>query len=205
MKQIYICRKCGKIVISEAMQEKYCTEDGGEYFNTEISEEAWNAMDDAAKNNVITSVTGGVKPQPAPKAQETSSTQEKVNDAMNHAGAAAAAAGATIGAAAKTAGASIKSSYEKSTVLYNNIGNKICSLAKIVAWIGIIVSCLIGIITMVAGIGIGMYSRSSGIGSVLAGILIAGIGSLSSWIGSMVLYGFGHLIIKTDEIAEKIK
>ncbi|NCB33778.1 MAG: hypothetical protein EOM64_07860 [Erysipelotrichia bacterium] len=191
MKQIYVCKKCGRIVISEAMQEKYCTDDGGEYFNTEISEEAWNAMSDAAKNNVIKSITGSAQ-------QQTSHTQEHVNQALNQ-------AGATIGAAARTAGANIRSTYEKSTVLYNNIGSKICGFAKIVAWVGIIISCLFGIIIMISGIGYSAFRFGAGMASVFGGLVFAAIGSLCSWIGSMMLYGFGHLILKTDEIADKIK
>lgn len=35
----------------------------------------------------------------------------------------------------------------------------------------------------------------------LFGLLVAGIGSLVSWLSGLFTYGFGELIVKTDEIA----
>ena len=71
--------------------------------------------------------------------------------------------------------------------MFDNIGGKIKALAKVVCWIGIIVSCIVGFVML--------------INSNAVGLLIAGVGSLSSWIGSFVLYGFGQLIENSDRLA----
>jgi hypothetical protein len=75
--------------------------------------------------------------------------------------------------------------------MFDNIGGKIKTLAKIICWLGIIISVISGMVL----IGI------SGLVSVLT--IIAG--SLTSWIGSFSLYGFGELIEKTTEIAENTR
>ena len=82
--------------------------------------------------------------------------------------------------------------------MFENIGGKIKALAKVVTWIGIIGSVLAGIIMISAG------SRGSG-GTlmVLPGLLMMVIGSLSAWIASFVLYGFGQLIENSDKIASR--
>ena len=88
--------------------------------------------------------------------------------------------------------------------MFNNIGAKIKTLAKILCWIGIIGSVISGIVIIVAGSRNSYYSTpygsfSSG-SAVLAGILTMVLGSLLSWIGSFFAYGFGQLIENTDRI-----
>ncbi len=75
--------------------------------------------------------------------------------------------------------------------MFKNIGKKIKILAQIITWIGIVVSCLLGVIMMFAS----PYG-------VLPGILIIIVGSLSSWISSFILYGFGQLIDNSDKAVE---
>ena len=79
--------------------------------------------------------------------------------------------------------------------MFDHIGSKIKSLAKIVCWAGIIISVLIGIVMLASG-----GDVSSPIGLVL---MFAG--PLCSWIGSFFVYGFGELIEKTTEIAENTR
>lgn len=79
--------------------------------------------------------------------------------------------------------------------MFDNIGSKIKSLAKIVCWAGIIITVIAGIVLLASG-----GDVSSPIGLVL---VIAG--PISSWIGSFFVYGFGELIEKTSEIAENTK
>ncbi|MBQ5926694.1 MAG: hypothetical protein IIX01_02075 [Clostridia bacterium] len=57
---------------------------------------------------------------------------------------------------------------------------------------GVILSCLIGLALL-------------GHQRVLDGILVAGIGSLLSWISSLLLYGFAELIENTAEIKRILK
>ncbi len=88
--------------------------------------------------------------------------------------------------------------------MFNNIGGKIKGLAQVIAWIGIIASFIIGINLMSTAARFGSYSDSSLIGGLgsFAGILVIVIGSLFSWIGSFVLYGFGQLVENSDTMIE---
>lgn len=79
--------------------------------------------------------------------------------------------------------------------MFDNIGSKIKSLAKIVCWAGIIITVIVGIVMLVSGDDV-----SSPVGLVL---MIAG--PIGSWIGSFFVYGFGELIEKATEIAENTK
>ncbi len=72
--------------------------------------------------------------------------------------------------------------------MFNNIGGKIKGLATVLTSAGIIASCIIGIIYILSGDG----------DNVLQGFLILAIGSLSSWLGSFLLYGFGQLVENSD-------
>lgn len=84
--------------------------------------------------------------------------------------------------------------------MFTNIGGKIKTLAKILAWIGIICCCLTGFIMIVVGIAASDYSSGAFIG---CGFLIAIVGSLFSWIGAFFSYGFGELVENSAIIAGK--
>lgn len=76
--------------------------------------------------------------------------------------------------------------------MFKNIGKKIKILAKVVCWIGIIASVIMGLIIMFDAY------------SLVGGLFAAAVGALSSWIGSFLLYGFGELVDNTSEIAKKL-
>ena len=76
--------------------------------------------------------------------------------------------------------------------MFDNIGGKIKTLAKVVCWIGIIACIITGIVLMATNDDL-----------VLVGILTAVVGSLLSWVGSFILYGFGQLVENSDIIAEQ--
>lgn len=80
--------------------------------------------------------------------------------------------------------------------MFRNIGDKIKIVAEVSCWLGIVGSVLYGII--IAG-----RIEDSILLSLLIGVLIMGLGSLLSWIGSFVLYGFGQLIENSDILVEK--
>lgn len=79
--------------------------------------------------------------------------------------------------------------------MFDNIGGKIKMLAKVVCWIGIIVSAVIAIIMFANAV---KYSNDI---YTLLGLAYIILGTLLSWIGSFFTYGFGELIEKTTEIA----
>ncbi len=77
--------------------------------------------------------------------------------------------------------------------MFENIGSKIKGLAATVAWIGIIFSIITGLV---------MFGDED---TALTGFIIMIIGSLSSWLSSLTLYGFGQLIENSDILVEQGK
>lgn len=75
--------------------------------------------------------------------------------------------------------------------MFDNIGEKIKTLAVVTTWVGIIASIVGGFVMLVQG--------------TFEGLLVMVFGSLGAWIGSFVLYGFGQLITNTDVIAASAK
>jgi len=65
--------------------------------------------------------------------------------------------------------------------MFENIGEKIKLLAKIVCWTGIVAAVISGIVVMFTE-------------SFFGGLLIALVGAAGSWTGSFVMYGFGELV-----------
>lgn len=74
--------------------------------------------------------------------------------------------------------------------MFNNIGQKIKTLAKVLCWIGIVFSVITGLASMAL--------------NPVAGILVAALGVLVSWIGSFLSYGFGELIDRIISIDETL-
>ena len=79
--------------------------------------------------------------------------------------------------------------------MFENIGGKIKVLAQVVCWIGIVVSVIYGIKIIQTEYATEMKAL---------GFAVAVLGSVLSWIGSFLLYGFGELIEKVTVIAEKM-
>lgn len=83
--------------------------------------------------------------------------------------------------------------------MFDNIGGKIKTVAATIAWLGIIGSIIIGII-IIAEANDSYYPSAT---ETLSGWLVIIVGSLSSWVSSFTLYGFGQLIENTDIISSK--
>ena len=81
--------------------------------------------------------------------------------------------------------------------MYNNIGNKIKALAKVIC-------IFIAIIWVIVGFFL-ILNRYSSPFVRLVGILTIVVGPLSAWVGSFLLYGFGELIEQNAEINKEIK
>lgn len=75
--------------------------------------------------------------------------------------------------------------------MFDNISDKMKSAATALAILGIIGSIIVGIV-MIAE-------------SPLVGLLVIVVGSLSSWVSSFTLYGFGQLIENTDTISSEME
>ena len=78
--------------------------------------------------------------------------------------------------------------------MFDNIGKKIKSLARVLCWVGVIVYVIAAIIMIV--IGIEEYEDTL---SAL-GVILLFVGPLMSWISSFFMYGFGELIDKVCDI-----
>lgn len=80
--------------------------------------------------------------------------------------------------------------------MFNNIGRKIKTFAKVMCWIGIIASVVAGLVMIATS-----FSGYAPAAGIVAGILTAVLGSLFSWVGSFMMVGFGELVENTAEIA----
>lgn len=87
--------------------------------------------------------------------------------------------------------------------MFDNIGGKLKTLAKVLTILGVAASIIIGIIVMSDGGAMSYYGYRSGpsSASIVSGLIFMLIGSLGAWLGSFLLYGFGELIEKAQEIA----
>lgn len=85
--------------------------------------------------------------------------------------------------------------------MFDNIGGKIKTVATTIAWLGIIGSIIIGII-IIAEANDSYYPSAT---ETLSGWLVIIVGSLSSWVSSFTLYGFGQLIENTDTICSEME
>lgn len=78
--------------------------------------------------------------------------------------------------------------------MFKNVSGKIKDFAAILCWIGIVLSVIIGIVVMAD--------------NTMVGVAVATVGSLSAWIVSYLVYGFGELVEnskKTADNSETIK
>lgn len=74
--------------------------------------------------------------------------------------------------------------------MFDNIGEKIKTVAKANCWIGIIAYAIIGIILLAEN------------NNELIGFSILILGPLFSWISSFITYGFGQLVENSDKLLE---
>ena len=80
----------------------------------------------------------------------------------------------------------------KKSFLFSNVGKKIKTVAVVFCWIGIIAAVLAGLAMI--GVGLLMSDLEDKIAMILGGIGVALVGSVMSWLGSLVIYGFGELV-----------
>ena len=81
--------------------------------------------------------------------------------------------------------------------MFNDIGSKIKSLAKIISGVGIVVSLVISIFVFVTLHSTGFIEDEY---SIVISIFLIVIGVALSWLATFLLYGYGELIDQTAEI-----
>lgn len=88
--------------------------------------------------------------------------------------------------------------------MFRNPGGKIKSYAKVLFWIGVAISIIIGVIEIGSSFVAAAYSYQGSFGTILlgilGGILTVAIGTLISWLAVLTLYAFGTLVENSDEL-----
>lgn len=82
--------------------------------------------------------------------------------------------------------------------MFNNIGNRIKGLARLVLFVGLVCSG-IGMIGMWIT-GTGLRDNAGGFTIFLVGLLIGAVGCLVSWVVGCLISGFGQLVEDTQII-----
>jgi ribosomal protein L40E len=89
-------------------------------------------------------------------------------------------------------------------IMFRNPGGKIKSYAKVLFWIGVVISIIIGVIKIGSSFVAAAYSYQGSFGTILlgilGGILTVAIGTLISWLAVLTLYAFGTLVENSDEL-----
>lgn len=79
--------------------------------------------------------------------------------------------------------------------MYRNVGGLIKGFATLICVLGILASVISG----------GFHASSAYKNEGITFLMIAGIGSLVSWLGSMALYGYGELIESSSQTRDYLK
>lgn len=82
--------------------------------------------------------------------------------------------------------------------MFKNVGKKIQTVAKVIAYIGIALSLLLGIVLVV-------YGARENEKLFYDGLTLLIVGPLTSWLSSLTMYGFGKLIEDTEAIRKDIE
>ncbi|MCH5202053.1 MAG: hypothetical protein J1F17_02495 [Oscillospiraceae bacterium] len=82
--------------------------------------------------------------------------------------------------------------------MFDEIGTRIKMYASVIFWIAVAASIIIGIVL----ISMGVKESHGGGGLIAEGFFTLLFGWFPSYIGSLIVYGFGELIEKTTEIAK---
>lgn len=81
--------------------------------------------------------------------------------------------------------------------MFDDIGDKLKTVAKVFCWIGIVFSVIMAIVLFASN---DRYNPT-----ILPGFICLIIGPLASWLGSLTLYGFGELIDLTQRNNQLLK
>ena len=99
--------------------------------------------------------------------------------------------------------------------MFDDVGKKIKIVASVICWIGIIISCMLGILLIytdgqlhINNYTFYTYTRTE---LIIEGFVLMAVGSIISWIVSIMIYGFGELVdnskllrVQLDKTKEKL-
>lgn len=83
--------------------------------------------------------------------------------------------------------------------MFENVGEKIRTLAKLLLLVGVLASGIAMIAIWITG---GGMSGRGGFTIFVFGLLAGALGCLGTWIASMLTYGFGQLIEDTEALRQ---
>ncbi len=98
--------------------------------------------------------------------------------------------------------------------MFSNPGKKIMTVAKVLFWIGAVLSalyCAMIVLVSVAGFqglngsGLTVPAASTPVAGIVAAVLTLVIGVAGSWIASLILYGFGKMIENSETVAASMR
>lgn len=90
--------------------------------------------------------------------------------------------------------------------MFENIGNKIKVLAKVICILGMVASFISGISVLISVARLASYGADEYVPlGLLFFIIIVAVGSLISWIGCFKLYAFGELVQSNKNIEHYCK
>ena len=101
----------------------------------------------------------------------------------------------------KTDSNNISNSTEEEVGSFADVGKKIKRIAKVAYILGITIFTITGFVVMLTLLAKGNRDLLW----LLLGVTIISLGWLISWIWSLLVYGFGELIDKTNQIAENTR
>lgn len=87
--------------------------------------------------------------------------------------------------------------------MYNNVGAKIKSIAEAIAYGGVAVCVIVGIICIY--IGTLFQTATFSIPIIIVGAVLAVLGSILVWWSHILLAGFGELVKETTKSAAELK
>ena len=82
--------------------------------------------------------------------------------------------------------------------MFDNVGGTIKFLAKVIFWVGLVLSISSWFVLLIRGV------ADEKAGTILLSFAVLIGGSLSTWVNSIFIYGFGSLVENSQIVADSI-
>lgn len=89
--------------------------------------------------------------------------------------------------------------------MFNNIGSKIKTLAKVLFWLGLLAAIMVGVLEILQAVGNTNNETSEKVTGILVGVGIIVGGFVVSWLSNFLLFGFGELIDSNQKILQLLE